>query len=337
MYLDFYGLSEKPFNATPDPKFLYLTPGHREALAQLLYGIQENKGFIVLTGEVGTGKTTLLRTLLQRLDGHATVAFVFNSTLSFDGVFEYMLEDFGIAKTTENQAQRLFALNNFLIERRRAGQSTLLILDEAQNLDPPTLEKVRLLSNFETPTEKLLQILLVGQPELEAKLQLPELRQLRQRIELRCSIPVLTHQETPDYIRTRLRIAGARDLGLFTDRAIARISEYAGGVPRVINIVCAHCLLYGYADQKRKIDCEVVEQAIEYLENGKRQRHGVRDLSWRRALASMEWWLLASMVALAAGLAFLAVRPEILEDVSRLTARPFSTVAGLVRDTLAIR
>ena len=338
MYLAFYGLSEKPFNATPDPKFLYLTPGHRDALAQLLYGVRENKGFIVLTGEVGTGKTTLLQALLQRLDGNAAVAFIFNSTLSFDGVFEYMLEDFGIAKTASSQAQRLFVLNNFLIERRRAGQNAVLILDEAQNLDPPTLEKVRLLSNFETPTAKLLQILLVGQPELEAKLQLPELRQLRQRIGLRCSIPVLTHQETPDYIRTRLRIAGARDLGLFTDRAVARISQYAGGIPRVINIVCDHCLLYGYADQKRKIDCDIVEQAIEYFEEGKRQRRGGRSLSWRRALAPVEWWVVALMAALVvSGMAVLALRPEALERVSSLVAKYLFDLGRSVRGLLAIR
>jgi general secretion pathway protein A len=337
MYLTFYGLSEKPFNTTPDPKFLYLTPGHREALAQLLYGVHENKGFIVLTGEVGTGKTTLLQALLQRLDGDTAVAFIFNSTLSFDGIFEYMLEDFGIAKTAASQAQRQVALNNFLIERRRAGQNTVLILDEAQNLDPPTLEKIRLLSNFETPREKLLQILLVGQPELEAKLQLPELRQLRQRIGLRCRIPVLTPQETSDYIRTRLRLAGARDPGLFTDRTIARISEYAGGIPRVINIVCDHCLLYGYADQKQKIHCDIVDQAIEYLEEGNRGRRRVWGLSWRRALAPVGWSLLASMAALVGGMAVLALRPEILEDVSSLVAGHLFDLGHSVRDLLGMR
>lgn len=278
MYLTFYGLNEKPFNTTPDPRFLYLTPGHREAMAQLLYGIQESKGFMVLTGEVGTGKTTLLQALLQRLDGNTEVAFIFNSKLLFDGILEYMLEDFGIATGGESRAKRLFALNKFLIERRRAGQSAVLILDEAQNLEPPTLEEVRLLSNFETPREKLLQILLVGQPEIRAKLQLPELRQLMQRIGLRCSIPPLTPEETRDYIRARLRVAGARDLGLFTDRAVSRIAEYTGGIPRLVNIVCDHCLLFGYADQKRRIEPDTVGQATDYLEGGEspgRRAHGV--------------------------------------------------------------
>src|SRR3989442_1544141 len=219
MYLTFYGLKEKPFNATPDPKFLCLTPGHREALAQLVYSVQENRGFLVLTGEVGTGKTTLLQTLLQRLNGKVAVAYVFNSTLSFEGLLEYMLAELGVPTPSDSPAQRLLALRRFLIDLRRAGRSTVLILDEAQNLDVATLEKIRMLSNFETPTEKLLQILLVGQPELRAKLDRRELRQLQQRIELQCCLPRLSHQQIRDYIQTRLRIAGARDLGIFSDLA----------------------------------------------------------------------------------------------------------------------
>src|SRR5213078_135149 len=247
MYLTFYGLTEKPFNATPDPRFLYMSPGHREALAQLLYGVQERKGFIVLTGQVGTGKTTMLHALRQRLNGATAVSFVVHSTLPFDGILEYVLEDLGIAKGAESRAQRLIALNNLLIERERTGKSTVLVLDEAQNLDPATLEQVRLLSNFETPTSKLLQILLVVQPELKARLHLPELQQLKQRIGLRCQIPPLTREEAREYIRTRLRIAGARDVGLFTDPAVDRISEYSRGIPRLISTVCDHCLLFAYA------------------------------------------------------------------------------------------
>ena len=334
MYLSFYGLKEMPFNATPDPGFLYLTPGHREALAQLLYGVQMKKGFIVLTGEVGTGKTTLLHTLLQRLDGNASVAFIFNSTLPFDGILEYMLEDFGVAKTATTHAQRLFALNSFLIDRRRAGQNAILILDEAQNLDPPTLEQVRLLSNFETPTEKLLQILLVGQPELGAKLQLPELRQLKQRIGLRCNIPPLTSEQTPDYIRSRLQVAGARDLGLFTDRAVARICEYTGGIPRVINIVCDHCLLFGYADQKRKIDRDIVEQAIEYVEEGRRERRRAPGGSQSRWVTSLQWVLGVLAVAPLGWVAFLVVGPDVLRNVPSLAATYLLDLLRSVRDLL---
>src|SRR5262245_12807296 len=270
MYLSFYGLREKPFNTTPDPRFLYPTPGHQEALAQLLYGVEERKGFLVLTAEVGTGKTTLLQALLQRLTPDTKVAFVFNSTLPFEGILEYVLEDFGISTVGSTQAQRLFALNNFLIERRRLGQNTVLMLDEAQNLDIQTLEQVRLLSNFETPTGKLLQLLLVGQPELHTKLQQPELRQLKQRIGLRCRLPVLTPDETRNYIRYRLRVAGAQDPVIFSDRAAARVSAYAAGIPRVVNIVCGQCLLIGLAEQQRRIGPEIVQEAIEYLEEGEK-------------------------------------------------------------------
>ena len=310
MYLTFYGLAEKPFNATPDPRFLYLSPAHREALAQLLYGVQERKGFIVLTGNAGTGKTTLLHALRQRLDGQTAVSFVVHSTLPFDGILEYVLEDLGIAKGGESRARRLIALNNFLIERERTGQNTVLILDEAQNLAPATLEQIRLLSNFETPTTKLLQILLVGQPELKAKLQLPELAQLTQRIGLRCQIPPLTLHEIREYIRTRLRIAGARDLGLFSDPAVDRIATYSGGIPRLINIVCDHCLLFGYADQKRQIDRPIVNQAIEYLEEGTQAPRKVWRLRGLKPRRLARWAVGTLAVALASTVVGLALAPD---------------------------
>lgn len=334
MYLTFYGLKEPPFNPSPDPRFLCLTPGHREALAQLLYGVQGNKGFIVLTGEVGTGKTTLLQALLQRLDGKSATAFIFNSTLPFDGILEYMLEDFGIARIAGSQARRLLALNAFLLERHRNAQTAMLILDEAQNLDPPTLEQVRLLSNFETPTQKLLQILLVGQPELKAKLQLPELRSLKQRIGLRCSIPSLTPEETRGYIRTRLRIASAQDLGLFTERAINRIAEYAGGIPRLVNITCDHCLLFGYADQKRRIGQDTVEQAIEYLEGEKRPRRRAWSLSRRYGMTPFRWAVAALVTALLGEVALLALYPEAVGNVSSLVEPYVFDLARSARDLL---
>jgi general secretion pathway protein A len=308
MYLTFFGLTDRPFNATPDPRFLYMSPGHREALAQLLYGTQERKGFIVLTGKVGTGKTTLLHTLCQRLNGQSAIAFVVNSTLPFDELLEYVLEDLGIKQKGESRAQRLIALNNFLIERERAGQNTILIVDEAQNLDVATLEQIRLLSNFETPTTKLLQILLVGQPELKARLNLPELRQLKQRVGLRCQILPLTLEEIRAYIRTRLRIAGGRDLGLFDDSAVDRIAAYAGGIPRLVNTVCDHCLLFGYADQKRRIDRHTVNQAIEYLEEGTRPQKRRRELRGSGARLLVRWSLGGLMVTLLSAAAALALK-----------------------------
>jgi len=298
MYLKFFGLDEKPFNATPDPRFLYMSPGHREALAQLQYGTQERKGFIVLTGKVGTGKTTLLHALRRRLDGSTAVSYVFNSTLPFDGILDYVLEDLGIAKQEESRARRLMALNNFLIESERAGQNTVLIIDEAQNLPPDVLEQIRLLSNFETATSKLLQILLVGQPELTARLNLPELRQLKQRVGLRCQIPPLTQEEGRHYIRNRLRIAGARDLTLFHDAAIDRMTQYAGGIPRLINILGDHSLLFGYAEQKRRIDRSCVDQAIAYLEEGMTAPRRVVSLSGLRPAGRARWLFKTFVVAL---------------------------------------
>jgi general secretion pathway protein A len=318
MYLTFYGLTQKPFNATPDPKFLYMSPGHREALSQLLYGTQERKGFIVLTGKIGTGKTTLLHALCQRLNGQSAISFVVNSALPFDEFLEYVLEDLGITKTGETRAQRLIALNNFLIERERTGQNTVLIIDEAQNLDAATLEQIRLLSNFETPTSKLLQILLVGQPELKTRLNLPELQQLKQRIGLRCQISPLTLEATRAYIRTRLRIAGGRDLSLFNDSAVDRISAYSGGIPRLINTVCDHCLLFGYADNQRRIDRHIVNRAIEYLEEGTRPLKRERGIWSSRAWLLVRWGLGALAVSLAGAAAILALKPHTATVVQSL-------------------
>jgi general secretion pathway protein A len=276
MYLKFYGLRETPFAPTPDPKFLFQSARHREALAQLVYGVRERKGFIVLTGDIGTGKTTLLRTLLERLDGQTHVAYVHNSALEIEGLLEYVLHDWGVKSIAQTHAQRLVELNEFLIEQHRDGLSPVLVIDEAQNLSARTLEAVRLLSNFETTDAKLMQILLVGQLELRDTLNLPELRQLKQRVGLRCHIGPLSPEEVRLYIRHRLRVAGAADAGVFTDRAIQKITEYSGGIPRVVNIVCDHCLLTGYADSKKRIDADIVDEAVEYLEEGERR-------AWKRS------------------------------------------------------
>src|SRR5919205_1076945 len=212
MYLSFYGLREAPFAPTPDPRFLFQSARHREALAQLIYGVRERKGFIVLTGEIGTGKTTLLRTLLERLDADTPVAYVHNSALNIEGLLEYVLQDWGVKSTAATHAQRLFELNDFLIDQHRQGTSPVLVIDEAQNLTVETLEAVRLLSNFETTSQKLMQILLVGQPKL--------------RVGLRCHIAALSPEETRQYVRHRLRIAGATDAGIFSDAAIQEIFDY---------------------------------------------------------------------------------------------------------------
>jgi type II secretory pathway predicted ATPase ExeA len=317
LYCRFYGLAQRPFNLAPDPRFLFLTPGHREALAQLMYGVQEHKGFILLTGEVGTGKTTLLRTLLSRFSDTTDVAFVMNSTLPFDELLEYILADFGVARIGDTRAQRLIALNRFLIERRRVGINTVIIIDEAQNLDIETLEQIRLLSNFEVAGDKLLQIVLAGQPELRVKLQRPELRQLRQRIGMRCAIAPLDAAQVEQYILNQLRVAGARDRQLFSAAAIRKIAQYSRGIPRVVNIVCDHSLLLGYAKQVRRVDVDLVQQVIDYLEEGESRARRLRsqtDAVWPRVARYTSGALVACGAGAAAMVAVAAYRGEALSS-----------------------
>jgi len=312
MYCDFFGFNEKPFDVTPDPRFLFLTPGHREALASLIYGIHERRGFIAIVGEVGTGKTTLLNSVLRQIEKEVElrVGVIFNTDLDFNSMLAMALVDLKIAKPGErlSKANLLHRLNEFAIRQLSRGGNVVLMVDEAQNLDVATLEQIRLLSNFETPTRKLLQILLVGQPELKARLNLPELRQLKQRVGLRCQIPPLTLEETRAYVRTRLRIAGGRDLGLFADSAVDRISAYSGGTPRLINTVCDHCLLFGYADQKRRIDRHIVDQAIEYLEEGTRPQREGRERRRSRARLVVRWSLGTLAVTLVSAATALALK-----------------------------
>lgn len=346
MYLTFFGLNERPFTTAPDPRFLYLSPGHREALAQLVYGIQERVGFLVLTGDIGSGKTTLLQALLQRLDGNADVAFIVNSGLSFDGILAYLLKEFEISEPGRSRIERLLALEHFLIERPRTGRQAVLIIDEAQNLGPETLEHIRMLSNFETSSQKLLQIVLVGQPSLHATLERPELRQLKQRIVLWAAIRPLSRDETVEYIWNRLRIAGARDRGLLTERAVRAIADYARGIPRVVNIVADHCLLIGYADQKRRLDVDVVKLAILYLQGTKAQRaadrrHGASPLQRRRSHARQRRWLSdrqfawATLTPLLLGLVALPVwRWETVQSVSQRVAVLVSTLVHSARGLL---
>jgi general secretion pathway protein A len=310
MYLEFYGLAEKPFGTTPDPRFLFLTQQHRDALARLTYGVQEKKGFVVLTGEVGTGKTTLVRTLLTQLDPTIAVAFVFNATLPFEGLLEQVLEDFSISDAGTTLAQRLVALNRFLVERSRRGSQTLLVVDEAQHLSVENLEQLRLLSNFETASDKLVQILLVGQPELEAKLELPSLRQLAQRIELRIDIAPLSAAEMSDYIKARLRTAGARDDNIFTGNAPALIAAATAGVPRLINILCDHCLLIGYADQKRRIGGDVVREALESLHIRRDRRAAARRGSRPMLGPVPRRVAMAVVLALSVGIALFVELPD---------------------------
>ena len=267
MYERFYCLNEKPFNATPNPKFLYLGEHHKEALANLIYGVHERKGFIVLTGEVGAGKTTLIRTLLERLGDNVRTALIFNPNLTIDDLFLTILDEFGLERECKTKVDFLSTLNDFLIECLERNENVLLIFDEAQNLSPTLLEEIRLLLNLETSNEKLLQIILSGQPELNQKLELKELRQLKQRIGIRYHIPPLTKKETKDYIKSRLKIAGAKDFSIFSDKAIDQIYGYAKGTPRLTNIICDNALLAGYAMNQGNIGPGIIKECINDLKS----------------------------------------------------------------------
>jgi general secretion pathway protein A len=297
--LAFFGLAREPFNPAPDPAFLFLSPSHEDALALLVYGVTERKAFMLLTGEIGTGKTTLLQALMAQLGDHTAVAFVTISTLPFEGLVECILDGFGIAKPGQSTARQLLALQAFLMDRYHAGQNAVVILDEAQNLTPETLEQIRLLSNLETPAAKILQIVLVGQPELAAKVELPELRQLDQRIALRCRTVPLSPFETRDYIQTRLRVAGTTTLGIFTDEAVERIARATRGIPRLINNICDYCLVIAYADQIRRVDRKIADEAIRYFRQRPGRQRRTRGLVPRRALV----WVSGAGVVAAAALA----------------------------------
>lgn len=267
MYERFFGLREGPFNVTPDPRYLFMTKQIQESLAGLTYGIQNRKGFILLTGEVGTGKTTLLNRILEGLRGQrVTTAFIFNTCLKVSHLFDFILADFGIACESREKSQVLLRLNQWLLERYRAGETAVLIVDEAQNLSLPVLEEIRLLTNLETSTEKLMQIILTGQPELEEKLKLPQLRQLRQRVSLRLRTEPLTLEETFGYINERLRIAGANGEPIFSDEAAQSVHLYSRGIPRVINLLCEHAMINAYVEHVRPVPPHLVKEVAHDLQ-----------------------------------------------------------------------
>src|ERR1700753_1078556 len=260
MYKSFFGLTDNPFNVNPDPRFLYFTKEIEEAFSGLKYGVQNRKGFITLTRDGGTGKPTLVNRLLDWLhEERVRTAFLFNSRMNSSQLFDFILAEFGISCESRSKSQLLMKLNGFLLDRFRAGETTVLIVDEAQNLTYPVLEEIRLLTNLETSTEKLLQIVLSGQPELEEKLKLPQLRQLRQRIMLRCKTSALSKEQTHDYIVERLRIAGHDGPPIFSPDAVAMVHKYSVGIPRVINLLCEHSLINAYVEQQRPISAKIVE------------------------------------------------------------------------------
>ncbi|MEI8175620.1 MAG: AAA family ATPase [Candidatus Omnitrophota bacterium] len=266
MYTTFYHLKENPFNVTSDPSFLFMSQAHREALSFLTYGITQRKGFLEITGEIGTGKTTLCKALLNRLDARIKTALVINPDLSELQLLESIAEDFGIELPKKTNKLTIFRmLNKFLIHQLSLGNNVVLIIDEAQNLKPTLLEQIRLLSNLETEKEKLIQIALVGQPQLRDKLNSPSLTQLRQRISVRYHIRPLDRRELGDYIQHRLRVAGSDGREIFMEAALDEIYAFSAGVPRLINMICDRALLYGFVLESPTIDKDVIVRAVQEI------------------------------------------------------------------------
>ena len=279
MYLDFFSFTEKPFDITPDTRFLFLSSQHEEAIETLLYGIRERRGFMVLTGEVGTGKTTSIRALLNRLGPTVETALIINPLLSTVEILKTINKDFGVESSGDSVLQQIEALNHFLLERAKEGRNAVVIIDEAQDLSPEALEMVRLLSNLETETHKLMQLILVGQPEMEAKLKQPELRQLRQRIQHRHMLHPLSVEETKEYILYRLNRAAPKCCLAFESGAFKRIHAYTGGIPRLVNTLCELALLAAFTQETHIITKKIVNIAFREM----------ADKSWSR-FRSVPFW-----------------------------------------------
>jgi len=262
MYKHFFGLTRNPFEISPDPFFYHPTPRHNEALANLHYGVGRRKGFIVITGEVGTGKTLLVRCLLAELrKSNIAFGYVFNPLLSTMEFFQYIMADLGLPYAGRSKTEILLDLNRFLIQRHARGLNTALVIDEAQALKPELLEEIRLLTNLETSQQKLLQIVLLGQPELERMLDSAELRQLKQRIALRCQLLPLDEQQTRAYVLSRLERAGAKpNAHVFSDEALSAVHDYSRGIPRIINNLCENALVNAFARQQKPVDSGTIAE-----------------------------------------------------------------------------
>jgi general secretion pathway protein A len=266
VYQEYFRLTEAPFDITPNPRFLFYSSKHREAFNHVLYGIRERKGFVQLTGEVGAGKTTLCRAVMEQLEGHYATALILNPVMSADELMRAIGMEYGLPVNGLDRLNTIAVINQFLLKQVARGQDTVLIIDEAQDLTDDLLEQVRLLSNLETDNRKLLQIVLMGQPELRDRLNNPKLRQLRQRITVRFHLPPLSSGEMAEYIRHRLHACGGNGEPCFTRPALWRIHKYSGGIPRLVNAVCDKALLAGFVNQKRRIGFGLVGRAIRELE-----------------------------------------------------------------------
>jgi len=262
MYNQFYGFKESPFNLTPNSRFFFASHKHTEALDSLVYAINQRKGFVVITGEIGSGKTTVCRTLLSKLDRHTQVALITNTHLNSKDLLMMVLEDLEIEHSNGSKAKLLSQLNSYLIDQIQQDNNVVLIIDEAQNLKPAVLEEIRMLSNLETETEKLIQIILLGQPELKQKLSMHGLEQLRQRVAVYFHLSPLTEAETTEYVLHRLKVASDTDHQYLTPEALKLVYQFSKGVPRLVNQICDNAFLTGYVAEKRIIDEEILKEVI---------------------------------------------------------------------------
>jgi general secretion pathway protein A len=266
VYLDYYGLTEPPFDITPNPRFLFYSAKHREAFNHVLYGIRERKGFVQITGEVGAGKTTLCRAMLEELDDSYATALILNPILNANELMKAIALEFGLRVEGMDRLDTVAAINRFLLSQVERGKETVLIIDEAQDLTDELLEQVRLLSNLETDNRKLLQIVLIGQPELRGRLNNPRLRQLRQRITVRYHLLPLNRYEVIQYVQHRLHVSGGNGTPHFTGPALWRVYHYSKGIPRLVNAVCDKALLAGYVQRRERIDFRMIGRAVRELE-----------------------------------------------------------------------
>lgn len=283
MYLEYYGLTEPPFDITPNPRFLFYSAKHREAFNHLLYGIRERKGFVQMTGEVGAGKTTLCRAMLEQLDGQFATALILNPIMSADELMKAVAVEFGLSVKGLDRLDTLAVINQFLLKQVERGKDTVLIIDEAQDLTDELLEQVRLLSNLETDNRKLLQIVLLGQPELRARLNNHRLRQLRQRITVRYRLHALGRGEAREYVRHRVRVAAGTDREIFTASALREIERRGRGIPRLVNLLADRALLAGYAEGAPCVDRPQVDRAAREILRAR----GARRSSWWRPAAAV--------------------------------------------------
>jgi general secretion pathway protein A len=326
MYTKFFGFDAKPFNLTPDPKFLYLGKAHKESYARLFYSLKEDAGFVVLVGEVGTGKTTICRSFLNQLPENCNLAYIFNPAQDEIELLKSLNTELGIEHELDSKKELQDVLYNYLLKQERAGKKILVLIDEAQNLPPLVLEQIRLLSNLETETKKLIQIILVGQPELDDILNGQSLRQLRQRVSVWCRLASLNYGEMVEYINHRISMAGGTSADIFGKRVLREIFNFSNGTPRLINLVCDRALLAGYAAGERKLSVKIIRKCVEDVAGAPPKRENLR-ARYKYIIPTATTTVVLAVALFAAFLPVSLKKPA--ESGARTQAQPSPRAAGL--------